>query len=207
MSRYSYQLFVFNLAAAGSERIDIEGGHLYIKEATDSTVNIDVQVDDNTADKVNLVRKTGIIGKFKTLFVSWAAQPGKTLTLLVSSSYDDFRVNEQALTDVNIASSVSLLVSGAGFYLASDATTATVYNVTCVVLNTEYNQSLGSVRKFMVRARGGDLKLCFTGGQSGTNYLTIPNGACLAIDGIINVTDLYFQSPVSGTVAEILKYF
>ncbi len=147
MPRYNYQFFLIDLATAGKDVIEIEGGHVYIKDATDTLANVDFQVDDNTADKVKLVRKTGFIGRFKKLYVSWAAQPGKTITVLVSSSYEDFRVMEQQIGDVNVVNASIPVTSASTLQVASasallvtpeESSTLAVGQVTLVTSGTAY---------------------------------------------------------------------
>ena len=198
MPKYNYQYFVLDLSAAGKEKIEIEGGHVYIKDATDTVANVDVQVDDNTADKVNLVRKTGIIARFKTLFLSWAAQPGKTLTLLISSAYEDFRVMEQQIGDVNVVNAsldVNVLNGSIPVTSASALTTkpetvsgVTVGQLTLAVANTAYQIVAANANRKRLRVHNTNTSWLLMVGP--TNAVTYANGYYV---GLHNTPDFVME--------------
>lgn len=93
---------------------------------------------------------------------------------------------------------------------ASTASTPTIYNVSVPLANTEVSQSLPSnTKKFLLKVRnnGSELKLAFTSGQSGTNYLSINKGATFVEDGIkVGSLTLYFQVNNANEVVEILAW-
>jgi len=92
--------------------------------------------------------------------------------------------------------------------LVYPADTPTLYNATCTAANTEYNQLLpAGTRKFMVKARGGIVKLCFTSGQSGTTFIQIADGASYWEDLVLLTgRTVYFQSPTAGCIVEIIAW-
>ncbi len=87
---------------------------------------------------------------------------------------------------------------------------ANIYNITLAVANTERIQAITTnARKIFIRERTGLalLKLAYTAGQSGTNYVTIPIGGSKAIDGVfLQGLTLYLQSPTAGVVVEIEEW-
>ena len=90
------------------------------------------------------------------------------------------------------------------------ATTPTLYNITCHEADVEYSQSLpGFTKKFMVKPRHGALQVCFVEGESGTIYEKIADGGAYYED-LLGLEDewlnLFFRSPATGAVAEILAW-
>lgn len=87
------------------------------------------------------------------------------------------------------------------------AKTPAVYNVTCTAADTEFSQSLpGYTKKFMIKARGGMLKTAYIAGQTATTYKELKDGLSQSEDNLGFEDDwlnLRFQSPTSGSVAEI----
>ena len=89
------------------------------------------------------------------------------------------------------------------------AATPVVYNVTMTTAATEYNQALpSSTKKFLIKCRTlYDVKLCFTSGQSGTTYITVPAGMSYYEDLIQPATlTLYVQCATAAQVAEIVAW-
>jgi hypothetical protein len=83
-------------------------------------------------------------------------------------------------------------------------------NITCTLANTEYSLTLTTnTRKFNITTRqGNELKLSFIASQSGTVYRTIPAGAEYSelFIGDSSLT-LYFQSPKSDTIVEVIHWY
>lgn len=103
-----YNVFTIDLNTALDMALDISGGFIYIKNATDLTVNIDVQYDNRNNDKINLTKSYGLVGKFNKLYLSASIQSGKTITVFVSDSYDSLRVFEQASQpDINTLATIT----------------------------------------------------------------------------------------------------
>lgn len=86
----------------------------------------------------------------------------------------------------------------------------TIANTTLTLANTEYTYAIPTdTRKVQLAARnaGGDIKLAFTSGASGTTYITIPAGGTWVVDAVyLRGQSLYMQSPTAGVVAEILTF-
>ena len=91
---------------------------------------------------------------------------------------------------------------------ASTATTPVIYNVAVPLANTEVSQVLSSSTKsFTIRVRGNArLQLAFAMGDSGTDYLTIPNGGSFTQESISFTGTLYFQTSKASQVVEILEW-
>lgn len=202
-ANYKYRLFTFTLDAALNERISFEGGFVYIFEATDGSVNVDIQYDGNSADKIKLYRKRGILGNFKELYVTAAAQAGKSITILISTSYDLFRVMEQSVADTFVTNpSIPVTLPINPYSLA-------FINLVLTNANTEYSSGAFSGRQIMLKARGGDIKFCMISGQSGTTYCLLKDGQSVSFDpnDISYIAgSIYAQSPVAGAVLEIIHW-
>ena len=181
-----------------SERLEVLGGFLYVKEASDGSANFDIQIDNSQSDKINLKKQYGIITDFKLIFISNTAQSAKWVDILVTSSFEEFRVFEQvAATSVDINEAV-----------IEEATTPTIYNVTNTVASTEYSQALPTgTRKFTIKPRGGALKFCFTASGSGSLYINLDDGQGFSEDNLkLTSKTLYFQSPTAGSITEIIAW-
>jgi hypothetical protein len=87
-------------------------------------------------------------------------------------------------------------------------TSATIFNVTLGPVDTEQSQALPSSTKgFLIRTRGkSELKLAYTLGDSGVTYVTIPRNATFTDNNFYSSQTLYFQSPQTGDVVEIVAY-
>ena len=91
--------------------------------------------------------------------------------------------------------------------LIEESTGVLIFNITCTAANTEYSQALGECRKFLIKSRTGDLKVCFNSGESGTIYISLAAGQAWSED-LIHPASLtfYFQSPLAGNVVEIINW-
>jgi hypothetical protein len=197
--RTNYKIVRFLLdSARNSQLFEVMGGFLYIKEASDGLANIDIQVNNSQADKINLKKQFGIVTDFHTLYISNSAQATKWVDILITDSFEAFRVFEQvASTSVDINENI-----------VEYAMTPTLYNITCTVANTEYSRAiLADTKKFTIKARGGSLKVCFTSGQSGTTYILLTDGQGWSEDNLrLTGKTFYFQSPTAGAIAEIIGW-
>lgn len=117
--------------------------------------------------------------------------------MLVSTSDELFKVIENVFSgDVNVSNPV-----------VEYATTPTLYNLTLALANTEYSQALpAGTKKFTCKARGGQIKLCFTSGQSGTTYILLNDGQAYYEDNLKANITIYAQSPTAGTILEIVAW-
>lgn len=59
------------------------GNYIYIAEATDIDVNIDVKFCEQSRANINLVHGRAVRTPFYRLYLSWSAQAGKSITLAV----------------------------------------------------------------------------------------------------------------------------
>jgi hypothetical protein len=88
-------------------------------------------------------------------------------------------------------------------------TTPTIANIVIAAANTEQSYVLpASSRRFLIRNRGNSTaKLAYISGDSGTTYITIRRGSVFTEGdiGSASVT-LYFQSPDTGSIIEILSW-
>jgi len=191
-----YSVLTLDLGIARTNQmIEMMGGFIYCLNSSSPSMAISVKLNNSANDSIPLSRQYGIIGQFKKFFLTNTAQSGITVNLLISSNFDALRVFEQVAS-----SSVSLLN-------LAEAVAPTLYNVACASANTEYSQALGGVRKFLIRARTGNLKVCFTSGQSGSTFVSVPAGTTYSED-LIHPTalTLYFQNDTASTVVEIIAW-
>lgn len=87
--------------------------------------------------------------------------------------------------------------------------TPTIKNLTLTTQNTEYPYGLpNGTKKFTVRCRSdNELKLAYAEGQSGAEYINIPEGADHFEEGInTGELTLYLQSPTAGVIVEIVSW-
>jgi hypothetical protein len=92
--------------------------------------------------------------------------------------------------------------------LSQSARQAEIFNITLSSANTEFSQALPSnTRKFILKTRGSSiLKFSFVSGESGTKFITLKPGAVYTDDNLYASETIYFQSPTSGDVVEIIAY-
>ena len=97
--------FVFDLGSAGSQEIILQGNFIYAVNASDASANVDVQLNrqSNEIPKLNLTKNLGYQHPFMKVFVSWAAQPGKTFTLLFGQQAGELIsvIDNRSATDAN----------------------------------------------------------------------------------------------------------
>jgi hypothetical protein len=106
--RYKYNVLNYNLTNGLNEEVQVPGGFIYMKDATDLSVKIAVRPDSKTNDAVYLKKQFGIVVGFKKLYITADAQANKTVELLVTDSYDTFRIFEQAqIQDINSVASIT----------------------------------------------------------------------------------------------------
>jgi len=89
------------------------------------------------------------------------------------------------------------------------ATTPTIYNVTMTLPHTEYSQALpANAKKFLIKCRGNyAIDVCFSVGQSGTTYVTVPAGMTYWEDLIQpSSLSLYFRCDTAARIAEIVAW-
>jgi len=87
-------------------------------------------------------------------------------------------------------------------------TTPVVTNVSLGAINTEQLFVLPSnTKRFILKTRGSAvLKLSYTLGESGTDFITINKNAVYEDSEFYAAQTIYFQSPVNGDVVEIITY-
>jgi hypothetical protein len=102
--------------------------------------------------------------------------------------------------EINSDGSINVVVPVSG--------TPAIANLSMPTKNTEYSVSLpANSRQFILRARSGKLQLCFTSGQSNTNYLTIPKGSSFDIGDIkASSLTIYVRSDTSNDVVEVMSW-
>lgn len=107
------------------------------------------------------------------------------------------------------ASAQSVVVENPNDIVFGTVGTPTIYNVPASLSNTEYSQALSAnTKKFTIKVRGkADLKLAYTATESATNYITIPAGAVMFIDGLnASGLTLYFQTTKASQIVEIQEW-
>lgn len=88
--------------------------------------------------------------------------------------------------------------------------TPIIINLVLTDANTEYTLALpsGCVKfSFKTRNSAHDLKFSFTQGESGTNYVTLDDGAGYSEDNVLSLNkSIYLQSPNAGAVVELIAW-
>ncbi|MBW7956539.1 MAG: hypothetical protein H3C68_01485 [Deltaproteobacteria bacterium] len=199
---FLYKTQVIDLSTArNNEVLTIEGTYLFVFDATDFGSNLSVRFNEVYMDALTLTKSRGVRLPFYRVYLTNAAQPGKTLTLIYGVSDTPI----EAIAQVEVVFSGAVEITEA---VVEVATAPAIYNVDCPLAGTEYSQALpGGTKKFSIKARGGDLQVCFSNGQSGVTYVLLTDGQALFEDNV-NLTGktLYFQSSQAGTDAEIIAW-
>lgn len=90
------------------------------------------------------------------------------------------------------------------------AKNVSITNLSVPLVATEVSHVLqSSVKRIVMRARNyAQLQIAFVSTESGTNYITIPQGATLDLDGIDFLSKtVYVQSNKASTTVEILELY
>lgn len=90
------------------------------------------------------------------------------------------------------------------------STNVTITNLSATLANTEYSHALTSgLKQLIIRSRGrAKLQVAFVSGQSGTNFITIPGGANLSLEGLeFTGKTVYVQANQASTIVEILELY
>lgn len=78
------QKFVLPLdTALNNKQYSFTGNFIYVQEATDNNVVVDIGLNRSDADKFQFSKGFGLIFPFKSLFIDSTAQSGKTITILI----------------------------------------------------------------------------------------------------------------------------
>lgn len=85
-------------------------------------------------------------------------------------------------------------------------TTPQIYNVVVATANNEVSQTLpANTKGFIIHARNATLQFSYQSGQSGTVFVTVPNGASFKDENFYSSQTLYFQTSIATTV-ELIAY-
>jgi hypothetical protein len=90
----------------------------------------------------------------------------------------------------------------------SSNTTPTMFNVTLGVINTEQSLTLpANTKRFILKTRGNTLlKISYVATESGTKYVTLTKNGVFTDDNFYTAQTIYFQSPSTGDVVEVVAY-
>lgn len=187
-----YSILNFDLSIARSdELIQITGNYIYILIATGTS---SLKLNEISEDLIDIQKFRAITAPFYRLYLSNPAGSGTSIKLAIGVQSEDFKIDDSGAS----------ILGG----VITEATTNILYNITCTVAGTEYSRSMGECRKFLIKPRGGQLKVCFNNGESGTNYILLNDGQAYSEDLIhTSALNLYFQSPTAGTIVEILRWY
>ena len=182
---YKYNIFRYDLTNRLNGILEVTGGFVYVKDATNPTTTITIRPDEISNDPLVFKKYSGLIVDFKRLHLSAHAQPNNSIELFVSNNYNDINIFEKT---------------------EAYGSTPRIFNTMIHMSNKEFNQPLGIVKKFLIKARGGDFRICFTAGESGSNFIQLLNGQSYFEDLINQNITLFFQSPTTGTILEIITW-
>ena len=194
MNTPKYYETVLNLGVARVNfRVEMLGNLVYIKNASNANANVDIRVNSPANTLINLTRHTGLICAFDSIYVTNAVQANQTITIFMSEDVGRLRYFELKTDSV------------LGY---DNPVVLPIRHAHCVLAATEYNLTFTPwARGFMLKARGGRIQFCFVALGSGVDYILLEDGASFEIDDIQlgAVYDVYFQSPVAGTILELLE--
>jgi len=90
----------------------------------------------------------------------------------------------------------------------SSNTTSTTFNITLGPVNTEQSQALpANTKGFILKSRNNaPLKISYVATESGTKYVTLNKNGVFTDDNFYTAQTIYFQSPNTGDVVEIVAY-
>lgn len=191
-----YYEMVLDLTVARTDfRIQMLGNFLYVKLATTILNTVNVKINSPSNPNIILHRHSGIVCAFESLYISNAAQPvGNTMTIFISADVNRLRYFE-AMSDA--------ILVGEGL------SQAFVYNEVCAVAGAEYVINyVGAITDpivgYALKARGGPVQFCYAAGQSDIAYVLLADGQSFKVEVRLYALDIYFQSPIAGTVLEII---
>ncbi len=154
-----------------------------------SNTNLYVKFDNVNAPGIPLRKNMGIKVPFSKLYFTNFSSFDATVKILIAPNASKFSMFQSE-----------------GEILGKGVTNVIIGNVTCTNSAQEYDYDihLNPAKTIMIKARGGDLKLAFAVGTSGTIYTLIKDGSGLILDDLLTGYHFYFQSPTAGAVAEII---
>jgi len=87
-------------------------------------------------------------------------------------------------------------------------TSVQIFNIPLGIVNTEQSQVLpNDTKEFIIKSRNNALiKLSYVMGESGIKYITIKGNAVYTDTNLYQTQTLYFQSPQTGDVVEIVAF-
>lgn len=204
-----YKTLVLDLTTARSEyEVPLSGNYLVVFDASDFSANVGIRFNESYADALTLTKGRGLRIPFYRIYITHAAQAGKTVTLIFGVSDTQIEALQQAEVTMSGLIDASGSVVALTEAVIEEATTPTFYNIDCTLAATQYSQALpAGTRKFTIKARGGDLKVCFTTGETATKYILLTDGQSLTEDQVkLTGKTLYFESPTAGADAEIVAW-
>jgi len=189
-----YTLSIDLTTARNLERFDLSGNFIFVYEEYDcgsTFFDVAIVFNESTNDPIPLFKGRRIKTPFYRFFISNMARAAASIKLLVGVD----SLNFDALD-----------------FLAQDririSTVGIIYNLVLTTASTEYSQALpGLTKKFTIRARGGDVKWCFTPGGSATLFSTLKDGEKYQEDLLRLGTVIYAQSTTDLAVLEIIAYY
>jgi hypothetical protein len=179
--------------ALNALEVIFSGTYIYVLSVPAGLSTCQLQFNEVTNDKVDLLTQRAIQTPFYKLYVTTSALAGGVLKLAVGVLAESFDIKDFG-KDVSI----------------QQPSTPIVKNTVCTNANTEYNVApAGSgvaYKKLTVRPRGGALKLCFTTGETAIKYIGLLDGQTFSEDNINSSSIVYFESPTAGCVVESLAW-
>ena len=88
------------------------------------------------------------------------------------------------------------------------STSVTQFNIILGTINTEQSQVLpANTKGFILKSRGLSLlKISYTVAESGTKFITVPKTGVFTDNNFYSSQTIFFQSPQTGDVVEIVAY-
>ena len=182
---YKYNIFKYDLTTRLNEILEVAGGFVYVKDATNPTTTITIRPDDISNDPLVFKKYSGLIVNFQRLHLTAPAQPANSVELFVSDNYDNINIFEKT----ELYGSIPV-----------------IQTIIFQTANVETSVPLGFIKKFLIKPRTGDFRVCFKKGESGTNYIHVLSGQTYNEDLLNQNITLFIQSPTPGGIVVIVSW-
>lgn len=103
---------------------------------------------------------------------------------------------------------MSTALSTSASKITPSNTTSQVINFTITSANTEYSIALPlNCKRFILKGRTSfSIKLAYSVGMSGTTFFTVPPSTTYVDESYYSNQTIYFQSPQSGVILEVIVF-
>lgn len=175
------------------------GTYFYVVDITGS---VNVKFNETYNASIPLRRLRGITTPFYRFYISGTS--GSSITIAISRNEAEFSINDYGFEGSNLTiASGSLTVNN--LYAGAP----TIANISCPTAGTEYSYAIpNNTRRINLKSRlSATINLCFSVGQSGSIFISIPPNSTYFED-FLTTTALtaYFRTDVAANFVEVLTW-